>query len=76
MEHFWDLLLQLMKHGTNPTSFVYIFGQYTNDIKLQMYIFLLYQESIRLLLTFREPLWSVNLNVALSPEASFWDLKE
>ena len=25
MEHFWDLLFQLMKHGTNTTCCVYIF---------------------------------------------------
>ena len=25
MEHFWDLLLQLMKHGTNPLHVVFLY---------------------------------------------------
>ena len=34
VQHFWDLLFQLMKHGTNTTCCVYIFVQCTKTRKL------------------------------------------
>jgi hypothetical protein len=35
MEHFWDLLFQLMKHGTNTLHVVFIFFvRYTSTVSL------------------------------------------
>ena len=57
MKHFWDLLFQLMKHGSNTLHCVYIFVQYIFSSRFESKLYIHYlpvsNSSVVLALCFR-----------------------